>query len=110
MDVTVPVYKLHTQTEETEFVKVPVVLPHELVGALYNNGKLNELCGDLHQAATFWAHFQARPHDACNWAREHPGGQPDSWGYALPLGTHGDDVRYNREGPPCYVFRLWGRH
>ena len=64
-----------------------MVLPHELVHALHQDGWLDRACG-ADALREFWAHFRASSSEDVAWPTNAPSG------HAHPLGIHGDDCRF----------------
>ena len=77
---------------------MPLVLPHELIGALHSTGRLAELC-KAEDVQEYWAHFRRQA--ACNAEVGWPLNAPEG---ALPIGLHGDDCRFTDGGQKIIVF------
>lgn len=77
---------------------MPLVLPHELLNALHTSGKLRRLC-DADELAAFWDNFKAHESSQVQWPRLADRGM-------IPLGVHGDDLRYLEKGAKLIAFSM----
>ena len=77
---------------------MPLVLPHELLNALHTSGKLQQLC-DAEALTAFWDNFKAHESSQVQWP------SLGSWGM-IPLGVHGDDLRYLEKGAKLIAFTM----
>ena len=77
---------------------MPLVLPHELLNALHTSGRLQDLC-DAEALTAFWDNFKSHESSQVQWPRL------GTWGM-VPLGVHGDDLRYLENGSKLIAFSM----
>jgi hypothetical protein len=85
--VTVPVFAKHGHQQVTN-QSVGLVLPHEMIAHIYRRGKQEEFLAPA-EAPAYWRHVR----DRTAW-----GGQHWADSDTIPLGLHGDEVRFTTQG------------
>lgn len=89
----------HSEPETAELVETPfpLILPHELFGALYRAGKdrwtTSILGGDEQSLSSFWQHMLQH----ARWTDDHPLREGFVAGNVVPCGLYGDGAKVTRE-------------
>ena len=74
----------------TTLREMPVVLPHDVLNALHECGRLRQLYTD-EDLCYFWGNFKQHESSVVQWPAQAQRGM-------IPIGIHGDDFRYTEHG------------